>query len=214
MDQSISSYGNYTIGQLPEQNLYELASFVVSENYKHHVKERSDANFLSEIEIVYQEEIRYFNRSRIFVAKNSEDTIIGAIRLMNWDRKEVLPIQKLFNIQSLENISPADSEVAIWHIGRFAVSADIDRHGLYLFKMLLLYALYPICECEKGIVFAECDCKLLRTMQLMGIDVKNLGESIIYLGSGTTPVYATAEDLMFFFSKNQSLLYTQLNVSA
>lgn len=214
MDQFISSYSNYTIEQLSQHNLFQLASFVVTENYKHHVKEGINADFASEVESVYQEEIRYFNHSRIFVAKNSESAIIGAIRLMNWDRKEVLPIQKLFHIRPLEKISPDDSGAAIWHIGRFAVSSNISHYGISIFKTLLLYAFHPICEYEKGIVFAECDSKLLHTMQSMGIDIKILGESIIHLGSGTIPVYATSKDLLNFFNKNQSLLNTYPKISA
>jgi hypothetical protein len=85
-----------------------------------------------------------------------------------------------------------------------AVNTDIGRHGLLLFKSLLLYAMYPICNRKKGIVFAECDSKLLRTMKLMGIRVHSLGNGIEYLGSETIPVYSTYDDLVGFFRENQS----------
>ncbi|MDD2618835.1 MAG: hypothetical protein PHT87_08590, partial [Bacteroidales bacterium] len=57
---------------------------------------------------------------------------------------------------------------------------------------------------QKGIVFAECDSKLLRTMKLMGIRVHSLGNGIEYLGSETIPVYSTYDDLVGFFRENQS----------
>lgn len=214
MDKFITSYDKYSIWQLSENGLMELSEFVVLENYKHHTAGQLSDNSNSEIASVYNEEMRYFNRSRVFVAKNEENKIIGAIRLMNWDGDDVLLIQSLFDIRNLNDISPEDAKAAIWHIGRFAVSTDIGRYGLVLFKLLLLYAMYPICEQEKGIVFAECDSKLLRTMLLMGIQAKTLGESIEYLGSETIPVYATRSGLMNFFNKNQEIIRNQISVTA
>lgn len=209
MDKFITFYDKYTIWQLSKDNLRELAEFVVTENYKHHTNNRADTHFDTEVEAVHREEVLYFNRSQIFVAKNTENNIIGAIRLMLWDGKETLPIQSLFGIQCLNDISPDDSCSAIWHIGRLAVNTDIGRYGLLLFKSLLLYAMYPICSRKKGIVFAECDSKLLRTMQLMGIQVHQLGDGIEYLGSETIPVYSTYDNLVGFFRANQSLVRHQ-----
>ena len=43
-------------------------------------------------------------------------------------------------------------------------------------------------------------------MRLMGIQVQSIGESMEYLGSETTPVYATRDGLTNFFSKNRWLM--------
>ena len=43
-------------------------------------------------------------------------------------------------------------------------------------------------------------------MRLMGIRVQSIGESIEYLGSKTTPVYATRDGLANFFNKNRWLV--------
>jgi hypothetical protein len=51
-------------------------------------------------------------------------------------------------------------------------------------------------------MIAECDKKLLRVLNLLNIQVKDLGEGIIYLGSETIPVYATDELLAAFLYKN------------
>lgn len=74
--------------------------------------------------------------------------------------------------------------------------------------------MYPICNREKGIVFAECDSKLLRTMILMGIQAKALGEGINYLSSETIPVYATRGGLTDFFNKNQQIIRKQISATA
>lgn len=76
----------------------------------------------------------------------------------------------------------------------------IGRYGLMLFKLLLLYAIYPICDRKNGIVFAECDSKLFWTLRLMGIQMHQLGEGINYLGSETFPIYSNYDDLSIFFS--------------
>ncbi len=214
MDRFITSYDNYSIWQLSENGLMTLAEFVVMENYKHHKNGQLNDEFHSDVSLVYDEEIRYFSHSRVFVAKNMENRIIGAIRLMKWDNKEILPIQSLFGIQNLSDIFSEDGDASIWHIGRLAVSTDIGRYGLILFKLLLLYAMYPVCNHEKGIVLAECDSKLLRTMLLMGIHVKTLGEGIKYLGSETIPVYATRSGLMDFFNKNRLIIHNQISAIA
>lgn len=51
----------------------ELSEFVVLENYKHHTAGQLNDNFRSEVASVYDEEMRYFNRSRVFVAKDAEN---------------------------------------------------------------------------------------------------------------------------------------------
>lgn len=113
MDKFITSYGNYSIGQLSENGLMSLAEFVVWENYKDHTGCQLNDDFHSEVTSVYDEEMRYFNRSRVFEAKGVENKIIGAIRLMNWNKEEVLPIQSLFDIQNLCDISPEDGNAAV-----------------------------------------------------------------------------------------------------
>ena len=87
MDKFITFYDKYTIWQLSEDSLHELAGFVVRENYKHHSNSRPNIHFDAEVEAVYREEVRYFNHSRIFVAKIVRINI-GAIRLMlcGWER--------------------------------------------------------------------------------------------------------------------------------
>jgi len=55
---------------------------------------------------VYREEIQYFSKSNIFVAKNRQNEIIGTIRIMEWNRNDELPITKIFGIKELDDISP------------------------------------------------------------------------------------------------------------
>ena len=51
---------------------------------------------------------------------------------------------------------------------------------------------------KNSIAFAECDSKLLRVMNLMGIKADVIGDSINYLGSETIPVSMNYEGLKGF----------------
>lgn len=206
MDRFITSHENYSIWQLSKNGLFDLAKFVVYENYKHH-KNLSETSVVSneEIEQIYNEEIRFFDYSKVFVARNDKHEIVGAIRIMKWNRKDELPITKLFGITTLNEISPKDSDQHIWHIGRFAVGSELGKYGILLFKILMMYAVAPICKYEQGIMFAECDSKLFKTVNLMGLKAIALDDGVEYLGSVTIPMYATRDGIMEFVTRNHSL---------
>ncbi|HBX20643.1 MAG TPA: hypothetical protein DEF88_09370 [Porphyromonadaceae bacterium] len=206
MDRFIASHENYSIWQLSKSGLLDLAKFVVLENYKHHKKQQVD-NSISrgEIRQVYSEELGFFKHSKIYVARDNRNEIIGAIRVMEWNRMDELPITKLFGVTNLKEISPEDSNAHIWHVGRFAVSTDLGRCGIMLFKVLMMYAISPICKYEKGIMFAECDSKLFKTVNCLGLNAIALNNGMEYLGSVTIPMYATRKGMVEFVTRNSKL---------
>ncbi|SDI25213.1 hypothetical protein SAMN05421846_105195 [Chryseobacterium taeanense] len=197
---------NY-LEQLELNQLSELAKFVVEENFNHHCDEDIAAihSFNQDILNTYYEELSYFEDSKTFVSKDEGGNFYGSIRLIKWNYKIQLPIQKLFNINLLEIIKQK-SISSVWHIGRFATSKNnSDR---FLFKKLMMYAIAPICTSSNSIGFAECDNKLLRAMNLMGIQTETLGNSITYLGSETIPISIEKEGVIDFFNTNYNLLDT------
>lgn len=189
--------------QLELSQLTELAKFVVEENFNHHCENSIPTMQLQkDIEDIYNEELNYFENSEIFVAKNLSGTIQGSIRVIKWDYKTELPIQKIFNINPLD-INRSE-ESTIWHIGRFATNkTNKDRT---LFKRLMMYAITPICNDKNSIAYAECDSKLLKVMGLMGIKTVVIGDSINYLGSETIPVSMNYEGLKGFYDANKYLV--------
>jgi len=195
---------NY-LEQLELNQLSELAKFVVEENFNHHCDEdiAEILSFNLDILNTYYEELSYFEDSKTFVSKDERGNFYGSIRLIKWNYKIQLPIQKLFNINLLEIIK-LKSISSVWHIGRFATSKNnSDR---FLFKKLMMYAIAPICTYNNSIGFAECDNKLLRAMNLMGIQTETLGNSITYLGSETIPISIEKEGVIDFFNANYDLL--------
>jgi hypothetical protein len=206
MDRFITSHNNYSIWQLSKSGLFDLAKFVVAENYRHHQKTALENEiYFREILDVYDEENRFFEQSSILVAKNDRNEIIGAIRLLKWNGEDELPISKLFGITNLNEISSEDSDMHIWHVGRFAVSSNLGKYGISLFKILMTYAASSICRYEKGVMFAECDSKLLKTMNLLGLEAIALDTGIEYLGSITIPIYITRSGMTEFVIRNQAL---------
>ena len=192
------------LNQLELEQLTELAKFVVEENFSHHSE-----NDMPEIELqhdvneVYNEELSYFRNSEIFMVKDPVGKILGSIRIIKWDYKTKLPIQKLFNINPLD-ISRSQNVSSIWHIGRFATNkTNQDRT---LFKKLMICAITPICKEENSVACAECDSKLLRVMNMMGIKAEVIGDSINYLGSETIPVSMNYEGLRGFYDANRYLV--------
>ncbi|WP_343665355.1 hypothetical protein [Chryseobacterium mucoviscidosis] len=192
---------NY-LEQLELSQLSELAKFVVEENFNHHCENMiPEMDLLNDIQDIYNEELQYFKNSEIFVAKDIAGNIQGSIRVIKWDYKTELPIQKIFNINPFNSIYNTSS---VWHIGRFAINkANNDRT---LFKKLMMYAITPVCKEENSLAFAECDSKLLRVMNIMGIKTEVIGDSIDYLGSKTIPVSMNYNGLKDFYIANQYLV--------
>ncbi len=199
MEKLIYTNGQYNIWQLTgKECLQELAEFVVKENYKHHIGDFSYESIKDEIDSVYQEELQYIEDSTIFVVRNEASKIIGSIRVFRWDRKKILPLQKVFGINPLITIH-SESNYSYWHIGRFAVDSFAGIPTITLFKQLMVYAVHPIVCDEKSYMIAETDSKLLKVMNALGIETTQLGHSINYLASETIPVCSSKDGLLLFY---------------
>ena len=205
MDNIISTYYDYSICKLSFDELNELAEFVVSENYKHHKKQSySMMSLRNEIDEVLKDEILFYGSSHIIVVRNKQDRIVGTIRLMKWDGRVELPITKFFGINP-KDLSINSSNTIVWHMGRFAVSSEIKDCRNELFRLLIFYALAPICRVKDSILLAECDSKLLHVASYLGLNVIALDEGKEILGSTTIPMYATRDGMTEFIMNNCSL---------
>lgn len=68
MDRFVTSYSDYSIWQLDKSGLYDLARFVLIENYKHH-QNLSDNMMISDskVQVVYNEEVQHFEQSSLLM---------------------------------------------------------------------------------------------------------------------------------------------------
>ena len=91
-------------------------------------------------------------------------------------------------------------------IGRFAVeSGGTNSTRMNLFRVLMMYAVAPICKYQDGLMFAECDSKLLRAINGLGLEARTLDEGIEYLGSKTIPICIERNGMLEFMSRHCSL---------
>lgn len=189
--------------RLTRNKIIDLAKFVVLENFKHHDQSVSPDEYLKDVYEINEEELKFKNNSNVFVSKDVSGDITGSIRVLKWNYKDVLPIEKIFGIHPT-HITGDVISTHVWHIGRFAINKQAG--DINLFKKLMVCAIAPICKNKDSIAFAECDSKLLRVLNLLGIQTTVIGESIDYLGSETIPVCMNYEGLINFYNKNKHLV--------
>lgn len=188
----------YELEELPLHQLPDLAEFVVKQNYEHHTDESYPSGYRRKINVIYQEELNYFENSKIYLAKDPTGLSVGSIRVLKWNGFNLLPLQKLFDV-SIEY--PGD--YSVWHIGRFAIHRGV--RNLDLLKKLMICSIHPVCQNCNSIVYAECDKKLLRTLSTLGIEAIPIGKPINYLGSDTIPIKISYSGLIDFYTKYKHL---------
>lgn len=185
---------------LEKSELRKLAEFVVQENFLHHNENFfHDPSFIrKEIEYILNEE-KSFSNSRIIVAQNNNQ-IIGSIRTLKWNMKDILPVEKMFSVKLSSFLD--GEQYNIWHIGRFAIKKGYKEGGINLFKTLMTFAIQDVCSEENALAVAECDAKLLKILKILGINAHHITNSIHYLGSETIPIILEHESLKNFLKKN------------
>ena len=114
------------------ENVDELIHFVINENHLHHREIVTVEQINSTRQLLCTEEKQYVN-SQIFVAM-SDSIICGSIRIFQKTVTQILPLEKIFNI-NVEAL--VNTGTPIYHIGRFAVSKGADKRGFHIFKTLI-----------------------------------------------------------------------------
>lgn len=99
--------------------LLELALFIARQNLSHHLDVNHEI-----VNQIYQEEIGYFFNSFVFVLLNPEKQIIASIRIMKWDQKIEILMQRYF---VLNNSDLLKQNYIYWHIGRLAVDKNKEE---------------------------------------------------------------------------------------
>lgn len=185
--------------------LYDIVSFVVIENYNHHSSGLLPHNVNQEIEEIFSEELSYSKTAEYFIVYNNEKKMIGCIRVFKWDKRTLIPMQKIFHVSPLENVQCSD-ETTFWHIGRFAIDSNSEISTLTFFKQLMTLAVSPILKDQDSYMIAETDSRLLKVMNAFGIETEQIGKPMNYLASETIPIYSSKNGLSVFFNRFYPLL--------
>ena len=205
MEKVIWSCNDYSILRVGTDRLHDVVRFVVTQNYKHHSSEPIPFSIQQEIEEIYREELSYSGDSACFIVQDKEGRMIGSIRVFRWDKRTPTPMQKIFHISPLEKVvnTPATS---FWHIGRFAIDSTSGFSTVTLFKQLMALAVDPILREDDSYMIAETDSHLLRVMNALGIETRQIGTPLIYLASETIPVCSSKKELSKFYQRYYPLL--------
>ena len=189
-----------TVTPLHRDDLLKYIKFVVNQNEAHHGNYNFPLNNIELLHTIFKEEMSLFNYSNYFVALDGNKQIIGGIRTTEYNSSLTLPMERLFGFSPLRGTT----NCKIWHIGKFAVKKEL--RSITIFKELISYAIKPIVvEEDDSLVFAECDAKLLRTLDRMGISAEIIGQSIQHLGSETVPVKFHCHALRkYYVNKNET----------
>ncbi len=192
MKKKIVCQNGYVIYQIDENDIHRAVEFVVKTNYKKH-KAKADATQMKlEIAKILESEREIFKHSCFYMATTMDGQIIGTLRVLISNSSDiVLP----------DNVKH-NSIHKVCHVGRFAIDKNNgDNLGNELFRHLVLLAFSHVCKHVDNILIAECDIKLHRVLQLMGIDIVKIGPSFLCLGSETIPVYAPYTSIIQYYSK-------------
>jgi len=205
MEKVIWTCSDYSIFRVGTDRLHDVAQFVVTQNYNHHSSEPIPDTARQEIEDIYREELSYSGNSACFIVRDKEGRIVGSIRVFRWDKRTPTPMQKIFHISPLDMVgdTPATS---FWHIGRFAIDSTFGFSTVTLFKQLMTLAVAPILREEDSYMIAETDSHLLRVMNALGIETRQIGNPLIYLASETIPVCSSKKGLTKFYQRCYPLL--------
>ncbi len=193
----------YYLEKLTENQLLDLAKFVVTENFKHHSNGGLPKDHKNDVNAIYKEELNFYKNSEVFTTRDKKGSILGTIRVLKWNYVDVLPLQRIFGIDPILAINRPNVN-DIYHVGRFAVKKDV--RDINLFKRLLVCVAKLVCDHNGNMAFAECDSKLLRILNLLGIRTMAIGESVNYLGSETTPIAMSYDGIIDFYNKNKHLI--------
>ncbi len=205
MEKVIWSCDDYTIFRVSADRLHDIARFVVIQNYNHHSSEPIPDTAQEEIKDIYHEELSYAGESVYFIVRDNKGSIIGSIRVFKWNKVIPTPMQKIFNISPLEKVETTQ-DASFWHIGRFAIDSTVGFSTITMFKQLMALAVAPILREADSYMIAETDSHLLRVMNALGIETRQIGKPLIYLASETIPVYSSKKWLTNFYQRCYPLL--------
>lgn len=205
---------NFSLYQITGENeLNKIVKFVLSVNYRYHLNQDFP---LEELRTLLRQDMLSLNHSVFYVIYDNVGGIVGTIKSQKWDKKIKLCVEKDFDIdlQHLIKILP-DQPEEVFHIGRFAIDQErirkdvaLRKNRITIFKMLLIHALSPVCQGDGSkIALCECDEKLYLGLQRLGLDVKPIGTSKVYMGSNTVPLYSNNMGIQSFMNKNYHLCY-------
>tara|TARA_R110001583_G_scaffold25760_2_gene93064 strand:- start:11490 stop:12206 length:717 start_codon:yes stop_codon:yes gene_type:complete len=214
MDILLNDFQDYSLWVVSKEHLSDVSRFILRVNHQVHL----NSNIINYADLVKTKELdlKSFSTSYFYAIKNREQEIVGTIKAEKWDGKSKLPIEDDFDINVDDILNRLDFKPnEIWHIGRFAIDQQkirkdflLRNNRITILKLLLTSVLQHVCMNSNNVYLAESDKKLFDKLKLMGINSSQIGESKMYLGSETVPIFNTAKGVEKFVNKHKHLCYS------
>lgn len=190
---------SYKIKGCTRNDLKIFNEFVITQNHIYYNQDNPVNTYTHLLDSICSFERFFYDKSIFFIARDENNNIIGTIRSLLWDNSTQLPIETIFGV-NLRAYFRGYDKFKLWHIGRFAIEKRIN--SISLLKDLILKAISPIVKRKSLGAVSECDEKLLRVLNILGIESRIIAPAKEYLGSNTIPVFFSYETLCKFYVRN------------
>jgi hypothetical protein len=207
----LQSFNDFDLWKIEREDLVDFTKFVLRVNYEHHLQTSPP---IEEVEACVKKDKDSFSLTHCYAMKTKNGQTFGTINVSKWNGRDEFDIDKEFNLNVKELIKTRGlTPPEIWHIGRFATDRKIINSNrelrllqAFYFQLLLTCVFHHICAFPDNVMFAECDIKLQKTLNTLGIFSEELAEPHIILGSETVPIFNTGAGLQQFYDNHKHLI--------
>jgi hypothetical protein len=210
-DGHVCSYGKLRVREVPLHRIHEFSLFVVDVyNNTAMVKKGWKPLSRQEIHEIMLEDELLFHYGHYFELINTENKVVGTIKIVQKKPEVKLPIESVFKVDIREQCHLLDIiPDEIWHFSRLAIDKqNLKGIGTKALTILFFHALC-IANRKPGNVFvAECDAEICRKLELIGINCIKVGLPRIYVGSPTFPMIVTGKSMVQYLKKASKLVET------
>ena len=133
------------------------------------------------IEKLLLEDIAYIKDSYVFTVYDKMHNILGTIRMIIKTENNILPIEREFDIDL--NQIQNEAEGKFFEVARMAV----EPANMYILRLLIDQVLKNFHK--QDIALASLDIRVLKRLRTLKLPWVDFGNSKVYLGSITCPVY-------------------------
>lgn len=149
------------------------------------------------------EDQTYFPHSAYLAFMNNRNQIIGTMKVTQKTNLVLLPTEVEYRVnlrQLAEHFNTTRSN--IWHAGRLAVNKSLLKKTAFhfpsrrMFLELVYHTFSHITQHPDAIFLAEADKRIVNLFRQLGINMQQVAQGKMYLGSETYPVVITHSDML------------------
>jgi hypothetical protein len=211
MNTLIKNYENFSLWNVSESGRFKVTDFVL--DVYRDVYGWNPPDFLEHREAMREEDESYSN-AFFYMIKDESGNALGTSMICCCEEGEDTPMQKEFGIKMQDITKKYPFNVnRIWYMGRFAIhggrvstNPDLSKKRTMMYRLLLQAAFRHVVENDNDVVMAECDSRLYRNLNLIGVKPDAITEGKMVMGSVAIPIMSTGSRLRFFCDEYRHIL--------